>query len=223
MKVHAQMILDENQSDYEHRSHAAAMVKDSTGAQMLIGLAATNKLPVKISEYVGPYLISHNDVSIRVQAAKYFKQNEVSQAYDVARIAGTSGNVDNGKKIFQTKCANCHALRGQGNKIAPDLSSASAKFNDSELLEAIIDPSKSIVFGYEPWLVTKKDNESIFGFLISDNTQQMVIRDLAGMDHLVRKEQITSAKKQDKSLMPSAVQNGLSEQQIADLLKYLKH
>ena len=62
-----------------------------------------------------------------------------------------------GKTVFTTRCASCHKAGDEGNAIAPDLTGIANKFDKTALLDAIINPSASIVFGYEPWLVTTKD------------------------------------------------------------------
>ena len=79
------------------------------------------------------------------------------------------------------------------------------------MLDAIINPSAAIVFGYEPWIVNTKDGQSVYGFLISDNKQTMVIRDIHGQNHVIKKSDISSKQKQEKSLMPDPVSNGLNE------------
>ena len=59
-------------------------------------------------------------------------------------------------------------------------------------------------------------------FLISDNTESMTLRDIGGNNHLLKKNVIKSAQKQDKSLMPEAAQIGLSDQDLADIMGFLK-
>jgi cytochrome c553 len=50
----------------------------------------------------------------------------------------------------------------------------------------------------------------------------MVIKDMAGQKHTIALNKITSKRKQEKSLMPDPVSNGLTEQNIADVTAYLK-
>jgi putative heme-binding domain-containing protein len=109
-----------------------------------------------------------------------------------------------------------------GKAIGPDLTTIGEKFDNEELLDAIINPSAAIVFGYEPWLVTKKDGEAIYGFLISENKQAIVIRDIAGRKHSIDITTIATKQKQEKSLMPDPVSNGLTEQNLADIVGFLK-
>ncbi|MEO7139831.1 MAG: hypothetical protein ABIY51_06145, partial [Ferruginibacter sp.] len=95
------------------------------------------------------------------------------------------------------------------------------KFDKVAMLDAIINPSAAIVFGYEPWLVNTKDGESVFGFLVSDNKKSVVIRDIAGVKHVIAQDKISSKKKQIKSLMPDPSTTGLTEKNLADITAYL--
>ncbi len=106
--------------------------------------------------------------------------------------------------------------------IGPDLTTIGKKFDRPALLDAIINPGAAIVFGYEAWLVNTKDGESLYGFLLSENKEAMVIKDMAGQKHIIALNKITSKKKQEKSLMPDPVSNGLTEQNLADVTTFLK-
>jgi len=128
---------------------------------------------------------------------------------------------ESGKKVFTEFCASCHRIQQTGNDIGPELTSIGKKFDKIGLLDAIINPSGAILLGYEPWLVNTKDGESFFGFLISENNQSITIKDVAGKQHIVPVEKISSRKKQDKSLMPEPAVAGVTGQQLADVAVYL--
>ena len=151
-------------------------------------------------------------------------QNEKSsdKKYDVNHVISLKPDVNKGGQLFTTNCRTCHKAGKEGSNIAPDLTFISKKFPDKDLLYAIIDPSAAVAFGYEPWMITTKDNKTYYGFLISDNTESMTLRDIGGNNHLLKKNVIKSAQKQDKSLMPEAAQIGLSDQDLADIMGFLK-
>jgi putative heme-binding domain-containing protein len=109
----------------------------------------------------------------------------------------------------------------EGGDIGPDLTAIGQKFGTIELLDAIINPSAAIVFGYEPWRVNTKEGTSVYGFLLSENKQNLVLKDIAGQKHVLPVSKIASKEKQQQSLMPDPVTNGLSEQNLADVAAYL--
>ncbi len=49
----------------------------------------------------------------------------------------------------------------------------------------------------------------------------MVIKDIAGQKHIIPLQKISSKEKQNKSLMPDPVANGLTEQNLADVAAFL--
>ena len=84
-----------------------------------------------------------------------------------------------------------------------------------------MNPNAAIVFGYEPWLVNTKDGESVFGFLVADNKQTLVIKDITGKKHVIEQLKVSSKKKQEAGLMPDPVALGLSEKGLADIAAFL--
>ena len=103
------------------------------------------------------------------------------------------------------------------NSVSPALTDISKKFGNTELLDAIINPSAAIVVGYEPWLVNTSEGESLYGFLISSNKQSIVLKDISGNKHIIPLKKISSKSKQSQSLMPDPISNGLKEQDLSDV------
>lgn len=221
MKVKQQIILDERQSINERKHRVNEMARDSVGGQLLIGLAVENKLPSVLVPFVEQTIFQNPNSTIRAQASNLFKRPGSNKSYSLEKIAAIPGDATKGKTVFSSSCASCHKVANTGNNVGPDLTSISKKFNKTELLDAIINPSAAIVFGYEPWLVNTKDGESFYGFLISDNNRAIVLKDIAGQKHSIPVERIKSKKKDGKSLMPDPISNGLSEQNLADIVQFL--
>jgi putative heme-binding domain-containing protein len=198
------------------------MAVDSVGGQMLIGLAAQNKLPKDLLAFIGEKIFTNPDATIRMQASDYFKRPGADKTYAIRDILNLQADVAKGKTVFASRCASCHQLGKEGNAIGPNLTAIGNKFGDQELLDAIINPSAAIVFGYEPWLVNTTDGQTIYGFLISENKQSIVIRDIAGQKHTIDVKKMASKQKQEKSLMPDPVSNGLTEKDLADIVGFLR-
>jgi len=221
MKVKRQIILDARQSKDERSRRTREMAVDSVGGQLLIGLMAENKLPALLLPVVQKHILSNPDLSVRVQAGKYVKQSGVERTYSIDAIAQLKGDAAAGKTVFINNCSVCHRVGATGNKTGPELTAIGKKFDKVALLDAIINPSAAIVFGYEPWLINTKDGESVFGFLVSDNKQSVVINDVAGNKHVIAQDRISSKKKQEKSLMPDPSATGMTEKGLADIAAFL--
>lgn len=145
-----------------------------------------------------------------------------TKVYVVNDILKLKADATNGGTLFNTYCRTCHKAQNVGSNVGPDLTFTAKKFDDEQLLKAIIFPSSAIAFGYEPWIVTTKNKSTYYGFLVSETKEAMILRDLAEVNHTLYKKDIASANKQNKSPMPEAGQLGLTEQQLRDITGYLK-
>ncbi|NNV57295.1 PVC-type heme-binding CxxCH protein [Limnovirga soli] len=221
MKVKKQIILDEHQSLDERKWRLQEMAADSLGGQLLIGLAAENKLPKQLLAFTEENIFKNPDPAVRVQASNYFKRPGANKTYSIDAIAKLSADITRGKTIFTTHCASCHKVGTEGNSIGPELTGIGKKFGKPALLDAIINPSAAIVFGYEPWLVNTTDGESVYGFLLSQSKQTIIVKDISGQKHIIPVNKIKSKQKQDQSLMPDPINNGLTGQDLADITTFL--
>ncbi len=221
MKVKLQMLFDNRQSQQDHKSLSKEMALDSMGGQMLIGLMAENKLPASLMSVVTENIFNNPNLAVRVQAGKYVKRNGTDKIFSVNNIAKLPGDAVAGKTIFNNNCSSCHRVELIGNMIGPELTNIGKKFDKISLLDAIVNPSAAIVFGYEPWLVNTVEGESVFGFLVSENKQFIVIKDISGVQHVIAQNKISSKQKQQKSLMPEPITTGITEQNLADIAAYL--
>ena len=221
MKGKLQLLLDSRQPLKDHKRIVKEMALDSMGGQIVIGLMAENKLPVELMPAVAEHIFNNPDLGVRVQAGNYVKRTGTDKMYSVSSIAKLVGDAKAGNTIFINNCSSCHMVELKGNRIGPELTQIGKKFDKIALLDAMVNPSASIVFGYESWLVNTKDGESVFGFLISENKQSIVIKDISGVQHVIAQNKISSKKKQEKSLMPEPSTTGLTEKNLADIAAYL--
>jgi len=220
MKVKRQTVLDKHQSADERKWRIGEMAADSVGGQLLIGMLAEHKIDSFLTVAIQESIFKNPDLAVRVQAGKYI-QRKAGKVLSIDAIVSLAGDANAGQKVFMSTCSTCHKEGSTGNDIGPELTGIGKKFDKTALLDAIVNPSASIVFGYEPWLVNTTDGESIFGFLISENKQSLVIRDVTGKKHVIDQHKISTKKKQAYSLMPDPSTTGLTEQQLADVAAYL--
>ena len=70
--------------------------------------------------------------------------------------------------------------------------------------------------------MTTEDGRSVVGFLVDEDLQTVVLRGLDGQDITVERKKIKALKAQGVSLMPSGILSSYSNDQIRDLLAYLR-
>lgn len=202
----------------EKISLAKQMALDPDGGNMLIDLRSQYALPDTIAKSVSELIYKNPDQSVRILASQFFPQKGGTIKLDF--VARMTADAKRGKQIFTNSCSTCHKHGETGAEIGPDLTTIHQKFDKMALLDAIANPSGSMVFGYEAYTLTTKKGESFFGFLLSDGAQ-VVLKDISGKRHVFKAEQIKSREKMESSLMPEPAALGLNEQALADLAGYL--
>ena len=221
MKVKMAKILDEHLPFDEKKWSVQDMAKNPIGGQMLLTMASENRLPKDLYPVVEKNIFKNPDAGVRIQASNVFGTSGTGAKYSINTITGLKHDAIEGKQIFERNCASCHRVRNNGSDIGPELTFVQKKFDRPGLLDAIINPSAGIVFGYEPWLITTTAGESFFGFIVADGDQTLVLKDLNGKKHVINARNVSSRKKQEISLMPEPASLGLTEQNLADVAEYI--
>ncbi|GAA4449244.1 hypothetical protein GCM10023189_08430 [Nibrella saemangeumensis] len=216
-----QKLLDEYTTEQDKTKVALDMARDPDGGKVLVGLAADKKLPDSVKKAVGEVIFQNADQSVRTMAGDYFTRPGATASLSLNKVTALTGSATAGQAIFKNTCSTCHRHGQQGKDIGPELTKIHQKFDKNGLLDAIVNPSAGLAFGYEPWLITTKTGQTYYGFLLSDGQQAVVMKDAAGQKLTIPTASITSRKQYSTSLMPDAVSLGLNEQQLADLTAYL--
>ena len=161
----------------------------------------------------------------RMRQPEETKQRRMREVEKI--LQETAGHADAGRELYQQTCALCHVLHGQGNAVGPELTGYDRK-NLSFLLPAIIDPSLALREEYE--LVTLQlrpaalDDEgpTLSGFVTHLADQTLTLKDLGGNETVIRLADIASREHSSTSIMPEGLLDGLSQQQVADLMAYIQ-
>ena len=131
------------------------------------------------------------------------------------------GDPDRGRPLVTKHCRNCHQLFGEGEKIGPDLSAVDRK-NLDVLLQNIIDPSAVIREGYQQYVVATVDGRVLSGLLAENSGEKVTVLDAKGVRTPLREIEVETIKRADSSMMPEGILDGLSDQELRDLITYLR-
>jgi putative membrane-bound dehydrogenase-like protein len=148
------------------------------------------------------------------------KKAELQQWRDILTPdALASANAERGRTVFNSACAACHRLYGEGGAIGPELT-GSDRHNLDYLLENIIDPNAVVPVDYQLSVFTLKDGRVISGVVPEENTRILTVQTPA--ERLsIEKTKIVERKKVPVSLMPEGLLGALSREQATDLFAYL--
>jgi putative membrane-bound dehydrogenase-like protein len=128
-------------------------------------------------------------------------------------------NLKAGRALFQQTCANCHVLYGVGRALGPDLTGSNRR-NIDYLLENVIDPSASVGTEFREVLVRLESGRVISG-VISEQNERTVTLQMAQEQVTIDRNEIEELKQTPNSLMPDALLQNLSKEQVRDLMGYL--
>jgi putative membrane-bound dehydrogenase-like protein len=212
------------QADGKAREKAArALALDRHGGLYLIELASEKKLPEDLKAPIAEEIYRNPDLGVRALASGHFKRPggvELPSLHDLAKLKGSA---DRGRPIFfgpAGSCSKCHAFDGEGAKIGPDLTGIRSKFGRAELLDAILNPSASIAFGYETWILSTASREVYSGFIVEDG-ETVVLKEVSGETRSLPAREVVSRRRSRLSLMPDNAALGLSARELADLAEFL--
>ena len=92
----------------------------------------------------------------------------------------------------------------------------------TELADAIVYPSKQVVERFKASLLITTSGNQYNGFITEQTDGFVSITDLQNKITRLPKSEVESIRLQETSLMPAKLLNSLSDQQVRDLLAFLK-
>ena len=196
---------------------AAAIVQLAKGQQLPAELAPVAASALRLVQY--PTLTSDIDTLFPAPAALGGKPLAA-----IPELVKIPGDVANGRAIFArpaSSCIICHRIGALGVDVAPALSAIGAKLSKEQLFDAILNPNASLSMGFETTQLGLKDGSAGLGIVRSETADELVLALPGGSTRKFRKSDITTREKLTTSLMPSGLNQALSQADLVDLVEYL--
>ena len=135
------------------------------------------------------------------------------------------GSVSQGRWIFfeaaGVTCRNCHQIEGKGTQLGADLSHIGKKYTPAELLESILEPSKTIDPKYVSYLVETEDGRAFTGLVVQEDADTIVVKSGENKLNYVPMNEVERKIPLQKSLMPELLVRDMTAQDLADLIAFL--
>ena len=157
---------------------------------------------------------------------------ELVKEWTVADLAENIANsertpdFDQGKSVFAAaQCYKCHRMGVQGGILGPDLTAAGGRFSVKDLLVSMIEPDKEISDQYGATQFLTVDGRIVVGRVVNMNGNQLrVMTNMLDPSALtsVNRDDVETTRASRTSMMPSGLLNTFSEQEIEDLIAYLR-
>jgi len=168
-------------------------------------------------------LRTDSDPSVRQRAMQLFgplipHRPAVLESFSAAlRLAG---DANNGRQLFQARCANCHTTRANGRNFGPGLSAMRALSRD-KLLSGIIEPNADLNPQYLTYVVETKAGQLRAGLVQRQTSRTVILSLLNDEDVVLPRSNIQDMRPQPWSMMPEGLEIGLSPKAMADILEYI--
>ncbi len=134
------------------------------------------------------------------------------------------GDAERGRRIaldrVDLSCNRCHKFDEYGGLVGPDLSKIGGKQTRWYLLEAIVQPNRSIAKGFESVLITTEEGQVISGVLRSEDADSLQLIKADGTPVTIAKSNIES-RTASASAMPADLAGKLSKSELRDLIEFL--
>ena len=167
-----------------------------------------------------------NDPYAELKARPFVKKWQVSDLLEDVNQRLDGRDLANGRKMFGvSQCYKCHRINRQGGIVGPDLTGLGRRYNNRDLLESLINPSKTVSDQYQATLFMLDSGKTVVGRVANLNGKNYrVIEDMLkpGKFTNVNVDQIEAMKPAKNSMMPEGLLDNLTRDEILDLVAFLK-
>ncbi|MEP6672722.1 MAG: PVC-type heme-binding CxxCH protein [Chthoniobacter sp.] len=198
--------------------------------------AGKNQLLVKVGNLSGTWEFAARLPGF--DGTKYVQSKEATpedkqRAFALAtKLDGSwlhAGDPKKGEKVFRDQtgplagiCATCHAVKGQGGQVGPDLSAIAANYKRADLITSILEPSKTIALGFEQVMIETNGGDSFFGALRAQSGADLTIVGADAVKHVVKKADVKNRTDMKTSMMPQGLTLALKAEDFVDLIAFLE-
>lgn len=135
-------------------------------------------------------------------------------------IAAMTGNAVRGQATA-SRCQLCHVVAGGGADFGPSLDGWARGKSAAVIATAIVKPSAEIAAGYDGLEIKTKDGVTIHGLLVKDG-DPLMMRSMGGVTQIIPADRVASRRRLLESMMMSGQQLGLTAQDVADVVAFLR-
>ena len=154
--------------------------------------------------------------TVATYSSEYVKQ--------LAEEVRQSGNANLGKKVYQSKlanCASCHRIGGIGGTQGPDLSIIGAGRSEEQLAESVLWPNRQVREGFMSIKVLTAEGRIFIGYPVKETDEELHLRDSSTNQIRRIAEEDIDAKIDAGSIMPASLTAGMTRTELRNLIRYL--
>jgi putative membrane-bound dehydrogenase-like protein len=206
-----------------HEALTALLARSDRCGAVLTALESGRIAAADLSSMQVNFLRTQRDPAIRRRALQLFGPVPRWRPEAMPRFLpalGLPGAADRGRDIFFARCAACHSPDHAVQALGPELVSAKL-YGKDKLLAAILEPNAEVRGDDLTYVVETAEGEALIGLLRSANAAAITLQQPNGAPVVLPRANVQYLQAQPWSLMPDRLEEGLTPQDMADLLEYV--
>ncbi|WP_417383038.1 c-type cytochrome [Gimesia sp.] len=121
----------------------------------------------------------------------------------------------------KANCVKCHRFGEQGEKIGPDLTYVSRRFQQKEVLQATLFPSHFVSEEYPTFTIVTQGGKTFTGMMGAAGQDEILLLTEDGKRQVIKKQDVDEIIPVKKSAMPDGLLNLLTKAEAVQLIRYL--
>jgi len=170
-------------------------------------------------------MLQTRDVSLRSRAHKLLAETikpDRQQVIDSFKAVLTlDGDATRGSQVFGKTCVPCHRLGGQGNAVGPDFAGVGDKSIEG-LMISILDPNRAVEPQFVNYVAETKDGQTFSGILRRESGSSVTMALPGNIEQTILRSDLKLLRSTGLSLMPDGLEAGMSPQNLADLIAFVR-
>ena len=208
------------------RDATDALLSSVTRIELLLKAVADKQIETReLDRDKIQVLLNHPNAKVKSTSTKLLASSVTTDRTKVVtayqKVLDLDADSVRGLQVFTKKCALCHRVGDVGHQVAPDLASVQNK-SPSDLLIAILDPNREAQPNFNTYTVITTDALIFNGIISNEGANSITIRKAEGKEDVVLRSNIDELVASGKSLMPEGLEKDLSEQDLADVIAFIK-
>ncbi len=193
-------------------------------AKLLDAFEAKKMLPGQLSAAARATLLRQKNEPLASRIAKLLGGTNSNRAEVIAKYQSAlslAGDPVRGAKVYETTCMVCHKHGDQGNDIGPHLGTIKG-WTAEQILTNVLDPNREVSPNFALYLVETTDGRTLSGLISSESAGNLTLKQADGSQVPVLRSEVKSLTSPGASLMPEGLEAGITADQMADLIAFLR-
>jgi len=140
----------------------------------------------------------------------------------MAEVAA-KGDAKRGELVFRNEansCLKCHAIRGAGGQVGPELSDIGSVSPVDFLIMSVMVPEAAVKEQHQMMTALTTDGRILQGIIVDESQESIRLKDADGKEFAVPTSEVEE-RKTGGSLMPKGLPKLMTRQEFVDLIRFL--